>query len=53
MPRRYKTFANAASIYIAEMGKKAFFDQYFWESNTVCCEESGKRSENKQKEDLS
>lgn len=34
MPRRYKTFANAASIYIAEMGKKkqnqSFFDQYIF-----------------------
>lgn len=29
------------------------FDEYFWKSNTVCYEESGKRSENKQKEDLS
>lgn len=50
MPKRYKTFAKTASKYIAEMGKK-YFDQFFWKSN-IRCEESTKRSENRQKEDL-
>lgn len=53
--KEIQNFCKCSQHIHSREGKKnqSSFDEYFWKSNTVCYEESGKRSENKQKEDLS